>query len=71
MNKKEFVFPFNAPLNVLDRDNQTYGCRQNNPEICGNNNLPEICAFCRSDHMCLKPSRAWKKQYYALLEKGE
>lgn len=45
MNKKEFVFPINAPLNVLDRDNQTYGCRQNNPEICGNNNLQRFVLF--------------------------
>lgn len=29
--------PFNAPLNPQDTETQTYGCRQNNPDICGNN----------------------------------
>ena len=66
MNNKELVISFNAPLNALDTEKQTYGCRQNNPDICGNNNLPDICAFCRPDHICQKPSRAWKKQYYKL-----
>lgn len=26
---------FNAPLNDIDSEVQTYGCRQNNPDICG------------------------------------
>lgn len=68
MSSKEYIIPFNAPLNPLDTEKQTYGCRQSNPNICGNNNLPNICAFCCSDHICKKPSRAWKKQFYKLLE---
>ena len=55
--------PFNAPLNSVDSATQTYGCRQNNPDICGNNGLPGICAYASEDHICRKPSRAWKKQY--------
>ena len=66
MSNKEYVIPFSAPLNPLDTEQQTYGCRQNNPDICGNNNLPGICAFCRPDHICQKPSRAWKKQFIKL-----
>lgn len=33
MSNKEYVIPFNAPLNPLDTERQTYGCRQNNPDI--------------------------------------
>ncbi len=66
MNNK---VPFNAPLNLLDTEYQTYGCRQNNPNICSNNMLEGVCAFCREDGICKKPSRAWKKQYTKL--KGE
>ena len=57
MNEKELRIPFNAPLNKVDTEVQTYGCRQNNPDICGNNGLAGICR---------KPSRAWKKQYQKL-----
>lgn len=34
MNEKELRIPFNAPLNKMDTEVQTYGCRQNNPDIC-------------------------------------
>jgi hypothetical protein len=66
MNEKELRIPFNAPLNEQDTETQTYGCRQNNPNICGNNGLADICAFVSKDGICLKPSRAWKKQYQKL-----
>lgn len=49
--------PFNAPLNELDTELQTYGCRQNNPDICGNNGLAGVCAFVSKDGICRKP---WK-----------
>ena len=39
MNKPLKV-PFDAPLNELDSEVQTFGCRQKNPDICGNNSLP-------------------------------
>lgn len=57
---------FNAKLNELDTEEQTYGCRANNPDICANCYLPDICAFSREDNICKKPSRAWKKQYQIL-----
>lgn len=61
-------FAFNAPLNAKDTENQTYGCRANNPDICASNSLPGVCAFASEDCICRKPSRAWKKQYHKLLE---
>lgn len=63
---KELHIAFNAPLNVEDTETQTYGCRANNPDICANNGIPEICAFSSSDGICRKPSRAWKKKYNEL-----
>lgn len=62
--------PFNAKLNELDTEQQTYGCRANNPDICANCFLPSICAFSRDDKICKKPSRAWKKQYQILKMRG-
>ena len=66
MNKKDLSIPFNVPLNPQDTEQQTYGCRANNPDICGNIGLPNICAFSSTDYICKKPSRAWKKQYNKL-----
>lgn len=40
MNKKDLVIAFSAKLSNLDTENQTYGCRQNDPDICKNNGLP-------------------------------
>lgn len=67
MEEKELKVPFNAPLTEFDTEEQTRGCRQNNPDICGNNGLPGICAFVCEDGICKKPSRAWKKQYHKLM----
>ena len=69
MKSSEIKIGFNAPLNEADKETQTYGCRANNPDICGNANLEGICAFVNADHICRKPSNAWKKQYRKL--KGE
>lgn len=44
MNEKTLRVPFNAPLNEQDTETQTLGCRQNNPDICGNNGLSGVCA---------------------------
>ena len=66
MKEKELKISFNAPLNDLDTETQTYGCRQNNPDICGNNGMPDFCAFVCEDGICRKPSRAWKRQYQKL-----
>ena len=65
---KNLQVDFNAPLNELDSEIQTYGCRQNNPDICGSNGLEGICAFASSDCLCKKPSRSGKKQYNKLKE---
>ncbi len=70
MTKKELTISFNAPLNTADTETQTFGCRQNNPDICGNNGLPGVCAFASEDCICKKPSRAWKKQFNKLKESG-
>ena len=66
--KKELRVAFKAPLNQIDTEEQTYGCRANNPDICKNNGIPEICAFGREDNICKSPSKAWKKQYLKLKE---
>ena len=66
MSTKELKVSFNATLNELDTEVQTYGCRANNPDICANNSITNICAFTSEDGICRKPSRAWKKQYHKL-----
>lgn len=67
MKKEIYKVDFNAKLNKEDTEQQTYGCRQSNPDICGSNGLENICAFYREDHICKKPSKAWKKQYFKLI----
>lgn len=67
---KELTVPFDAPLHEQDTETQTYDCRQNNPDICGNSYLPNVCAFVCADGICKKPSRAWKKQYQKLKGKS-
>ena len=69
MEYKIIKVDFNAPLNTLDTENQTYGCRQKNPDICSSNGIENICAFVCKGQIFKKPSRAWKKQYMKL--KGE
>jgi len=58
-----FKIPFNSLLNKGDTEKQTYGCRANNPDICANNMIENICVFSSYDFICKKPSRAWKKKY--------
>lgn len=65
---KALKFSFNAPLQEGDTEKQTYGCRANNPDICGNNGLIGICAFVTDDNICRRPSKAWKKQFAKLSE---
>lgn len=64
---------FHAPLKPKDTAKQTEGCRHSNPQICGNHSIPEVCAFVRSDGICLAPPRSWAKQYEHLksLDKKE
>lgn len=58
---------FHVPLRAKDTANETEGCRHTNPEICSSNSLPKVCAFVRSDGMCLKPPGSWRKQFKHLL----
>jgi len=57
---------FHNPLNTLDTEKQTLGCRHTNPSICGKNKMPEVCAFARPDGICLAPPMSWPKQYHRL-----
>lgn len=57
---------FNAPLHPLDTEKQTFGCRHTNPDICGKNAIPSVCAFVRPDNVCLAPSTSWPKQFIHL-----
>ena len=66
---KELCIPIRAPLNEIDTEDQTWGCRQSNPDICGFCYLDGVCAFCNNDHICKHPSARWKKIYREL--KGE
>lgn len=66
--EKKYRYGFHDPLNELDTISQTYGCRATNPDICANNGIPNICAFASDDHICKRPSVAWKKQYKKLEE---
>ena len=49
MDEKRLKIPFNYALNKLDSELQTYGCRANNPNICANNGIPNICAYTSDD----------------------
>ena len=62
--------PFKAPLQPGDTAEATVGCRANNPDICKNNGITEICAFEREDGICQIPSKAWKKQFERLSMEG-
>lgn len=64
MNKQKI--PFDAPLNKEDTAEQTKGCRANNPDICANCYMPNVCAFVREDGICVKPSKRWAKQFEKL-----
>ncbi len=63
------IINYNTPLNDLDSESQTYGCRRKNPEICKNHMLTDVCSFVREDRICKNPSRAWAKQYRKLTTK--
>lgn len=68
MKNNKLKIPFRAPLNDKDSDSQTFGCRANNPDICKNNSIENICAFVCEDCICKAPSKAWKKQFAKLKE---
>ena len=57
---------FHAPLQPLDSEKQTEGCRHANPDFCAKNRLPKVCAFVRADKICLAPPHFWGKQFKKL-----
>jgi hypothetical protein len=57
---------FHEPLNPLDTEKQTYGCRHTQPNICARNQLRNVCAFVRKDNVCLAPPLSWPKQFQKL-----
>jgi hypothetical protein len=59
---------FHAPLHPLDTEQQTFGCRHTNPDICSKNCMPKVCAFVRPDKICLAPPTSWPKQFKKLKE---
>jgi len=68
MIEKNLHFPLNAPINAGDTATQTYGCRANNPDICKNCYVDNICAFTSQDKICKAPSAKWRKYYLQLKE---
>jgi hypothetical protein len=56
-----------------DTPQKTLGCRHTNPDICAKHSIPTVCAFARSDGICLAPPASWPKQYEKLrqLRKAE
>lgn len=62
---------FHAPLRPGDSSTATIGCRHTNPDICGKNSMPNICAFVRSDGRCHSPPASWPKQYETLRRQRE
>jgi hypothetical protein len=57
---------FHAPLHSQDTPTQTVGCRHTQPDICAKNRMPKVCAFARTDGMCLAPPQSWPKQFAKL-----
>ena len=65
------ITPFHDSLKQGDTENKTVGCRHTNPDICGKNLMPEVCAFCREDGICMSPPASWKKQFQKLKKDAE
>lgn len=42
---KELCIPIRSPLNKMDTEKQTFGCRQANPDICGYCYIEGVCAL--------------------------
>jgi len=69
MLNKEIVFTKSSPLKPEDNLLQTYGCRYHNPVMCKHIGQPKICAFTRSDNLCLNPPNTWKRHFLHLNDK--
>jgi len=57
---------FHKPIHPKDTETQTVGCRLTNPNTCGKNRLPTVCAFSRSDGICSDPPKTWPAQFKRL-----
>jgi len=62
-------FKLNDKLNELDKEEQTFGCRHSNPDICGNCYVENVCAFTSKDNICKRPPASWRRRFLA--EKNE
>ena len=60
--------PFHTPLHSKDSFKRTFGCRHSQPNICDKNCMPNVCAFVRSDGICMSPPSSWPKQFKKLKE---
>lgn len=65
-DSKKLRVPFKASLQAGDTAECTVGSRANNPDICANNGIDNVCALASKDGICRRPSRAWKKQFETL-----
>lgn len=63
MKKQE---TFHSPLHASDTEEQTYGCRHTNPDICSKYHMPKVCAYARPDNKCQSPPASWPKQFWKL-----
>lgn len=70
MTKKDLLMK-KQKLVEIDTLEKTYGCRHSNPEICSNNGIEEICAFCSEDKICKRPPKSWKRLFEELKTKEE
>jgi len=57
---------YHDPLCEGDSEASTVGCRHTNADICAKNAMDGVCAFVRSDGMCIAPPVTWPKQYRKL-----
>lgn len=64
--RNQITSSFHEPLKPGDNAEKTVGCRHTQPEICGKNRMPKVCAFVRDDGVCLAPPASWKKQFLKL-----
>ena len=69
-NKGNLKVGFKVPLKTGDTETTTVGCRANNPDICKNNDIPDVCAFMSEDGMCRAPSKTWKRNFLKLSSEG-
>ena len=62
---------YKRPLIDGESKTKTIGCRHSNPDNCYRNMMPAVCAFCRSDNICLSPPKSWNKLFDELVEEKE